>query len=34
MLDPLLAIDDQPLFVTRSVDKRFVGICHHFTLIA
>lgn len=33
MLDRLLAIDDQPLSVARPVDKRLIGICHHFALL-
>lgn len=33
MLDCLLAIDDQPLFIPRLVNKRLIGICHHFALL-
>ncbi|MGH6931963.1 MAG: transglutaminase-like domain-containing protein [Dongiaceae bacterium] len=33
MLDGLLAIDPQALSVARPVDKRLVGICHHFALL-
>ena len=33
MLDRLLAIDPRPLSVTRPVDKRLVGVCHHFALL-
>lgn len=29
-LDSMLALDDRPLSVARSVDKRLVGRCHHF----
>lgn len=32
MLDRLLAIDPRPLSVARPVDKRLVGVCHHFAL--
>lgn len=30
MLDRLLVLDDSPLDVKRSPDKRLVGVCHHF----
>jgi hypothetical protein len=33
MLDHLLAIDDQPLSTARPVNKRLIGICHHFALL-
>ncbi len=33
MLDRLFAIDDQPLSVARPVEKRLVGVCHHFMLL-
>ena len=33
ILDGLLAIDDRPLDVARPLDKRLVGICHHFMLL-
>jgi hypothetical protein len=32
MLDRILAIDPRPLSVARPVDKRLVGVCHHFVL--
>ena len=33
MLDRLLAHNDQPLFVARPIDMRFVGVCRHFTVL-
>jgi hypothetical protein len=33
MLDHLFALDDQPLSIPRPVDKRLIGICHHFALL-
>lgn len=33
MLERLFALNEQPLSVSRSVDKRLVGICHHFALL-
>jgi hypothetical protein len=33
MLDRLLALDDRPLDVARPLEKRLVGICHHFALL-
>jgi hypothetical protein len=33
MLDRLLAMDAQPLSVARPVEKRIVGVCHHFMLL-
>jgi hypothetical protein len=33
MLDRLLAHDSQPLTIARSVDKRLVGVCRHFTIL-
>src|SRR5437588_4927451 len=33
MLGRLRALDDQPLRVTRPVDKRLVGRCRHFVLL-
>ena len=33
MLDRLLAADPQPLCVARPPEKRFVGVCRHFTLL-
>jgi hypothetical protein len=32
MVDSLLAIDPRPLSVARPVEKRLVGVCHHFAL--
>src|SRR4051794_27339591 len=32
MLDRILAIDDRPLDDARPLEKRLVGICHHFML--
>src|SRR5262245_50864260 len=32
MVDRLLALDNQPLSVARTVDKRLVGRCRHFML--
>jgi hypothetical protein len=32
MVDRLLAIEDQPLDVSRPVEKRLVGVCHHHML--
>jgi hypothetical protein len=34
MLDALLALDEAPLSVARPPQKRLVGICRHFTLMA
>ncbi|HYM01451.1 MAG TPA: transglutaminase-like domain-containing protein, partial [Stellaceae bacterium] len=34
MLDALLALDGRPLDVARPEEKRLVGICRHFTLLA
>lgn len=34
ILDALLALDDRPLSVARSPEKRLVGICHHFMLLS
>jgi hypothetical protein len=33
MLDRLLAIDAAPLHMTRPVEKRLIGVCHHFALL-
>jgi Transglutaminase-like superfamily len=33
ILDRILALDSSPLTVTRPVEKRVVGICHHFALL-
>jgi hypothetical protein len=33
ILDRLLEIDDRPLDEARPVDKKVVGICHHFALL-
>ena len=33
MLDRVLAMDDRPLDAARPLDKRLVGICHHFMLL-
>jgi hypothetical protein len=33
ILDRILATDNRPLTVARPVDKRVVGICHHFALL-
>jgi hypothetical protein len=32
MLDGIFALDDRPLSVVRSMDKRLAGRCHHFML--
>ena len=34
MIDVILALDDQPLDQLRPPEKRLVGICRHFTLLA
>ena len=33
ILDRILALDDSPLSVARPVEKRVVGVCHHFALL-
>ncbi|HET6161585.1 MAG TPA: transglutaminase-like domain-containing protein [Dongiaceae bacterium] len=33
ILDRILALDSRPLSVARPVEKRVVGICHHFALL-
>jgi len=33
ILGRILALDDRPLSVARSVDRRVVGVCHHFALL-
>ncbi|BAY32157.1 hypothetical protein NIES2107_40440 [Nostoc carneum NIES-2107] len=33
ILDQLLALDERPLSAARPVDKRLIGICHHFALL-
>ena len=33
ILDRILALDDRPLSVARPVDRRVVGVCHHFALL-
>src|SRR5262245_26860945 len=33
MLDRVFELDDRPLDVARPLDKRLVGICHHFALL-
>lgn len=33
ILDRVLTLDDRPLFVARHVDRRVVGVCHHFALL-
>lgn len=33
ILDRILAIDAQPLTVTRSPEKRVIGVCRHFALL-
>jgi hypothetical protein len=33
MLDGIFALDDRPLLVARSMDKRLAGRCHHFMLL-
>jgi hypothetical protein len=33
LLDRLLALDGRPLAVARSLDRRLVGVCHHFALL-
>lgn len=33
MLNALLSLDHHPLFIARSLDKRLIGICHHFALL-
>ena len=33
ILDRILALDSRPLSVARPVDKRVVGVCHHFALL-
>lgn len=33
LLDRILALDDRPLAVARSPEKRVVGVCHHFALL-
>lgn len=34
IVDALLSLDDRPLTVARAPDKRLVGICRHFMLLA
>jgi Transglutaminase-like superfamily len=34
IIDALLALDDRPLHVARPLEKRLVGICRHFMLLA
>jgi hypothetical protein len=34
LIDAILALDDRPLDVARPPEKRLVGICRHFTLLA
>src|SRR5690242_14151036 len=33
ILDRILELDDRPLSVLRPVEKRVVGVCHHFALL-
>lgn len=33
MLDRILALDEQPLTISRTPDKRLVGVCHHFAVL-
>jgi hypothetical protein len=33
MLDALLALNNEPLFMARPVHQRLIGICHHFVLL-
>lgn len=33
IIDRILALDDRPLSVARPVDRRAVGVCHHFALL-
>lgn len=33
MLDRIFALSPQPLSVSRPVDKRLIGVCHHFMLL-
>jgi hypothetical protein len=33
ILDRILALDDRPLSRARPVEKRVVGVCHHFALL-
>jgi hypothetical protein len=33
IIDRILALDDRPLSVARPVEKRVVGVCHHFALL-
>jgi len=34
ILDRIMALDSRPLSAMRPVDKRVVGVCHHFALLA
>lgn len=34
IIDAILALDDRPLAIARPPEKRLVGICRHFTLLA
>lgn len=34
ILDAMLALDDRPLSVARSPEKRLVGICRHYMLLS
>ncbi|HEX6118531.1 MAG TPA: transglutaminase-like domain-containing protein, partial [Dongiaceae bacterium] len=33
IIDCILALDERPLSVARPVDRRVVGVCHHFALL-
>jgi hypothetical protein len=33
IIDRILVLDDRPLSLARPVDKRVVGVCHHFALL-